>query len=110
MIVRIINVYVKPDAVEAFRKATLTNRDGSIREPGVLRFDLLQDATDESKFVLYEVYRSDEATAAHKETDHYREWKSAVEPLMARGRERYDLRAVAPLDEGEWRTSPLSLT
>jgi quinol monooxygenase YgiN len=102
MIVRIIHVYVAEDSVEAFRSATIKNHSASIRESGVLRFDVLQDSEDSQHFVLYEVYRSIEATEKHKETDHYAAWKTAVEPIMAKDRERSEYTVVAPEDEGAW--------
>ena len=104
MIVRIINVYVIPEQIDAFRAATLKNQQSSLEEPGVLRFDVLQDQADPGIFVLYEVYRSDEATLAHKETNHYSEWKETVEPMMARARERRDLSVIGPTEEARWKS------
>ncbi len=102
MIVRIIDVYVKEPNVEDFRQASLKNREGSIKEPGVLRFDVLQDEADPAHFVLYEVYRDEQATREHKDTAHYRQWRAGVEPMMARSRGSTACRPVAPLDPKEW--------
>ena len=102
MIVRIIDVYVKQTEVEKFKDATVKNRGGSINEPGILRFDVLQDSSDSTHFVLYEVYRSEAATMDHKETSHYGEWKAAVEPMMARNRESVACDPIAPIDEDQW--------
>jgi autoinducer 2-degrading protein len=103
MIVRIIDVYVREQNLEAFRDATLKNRDGSIREPGVLRFDVLQDEAEPAHFVLFEVYRDEKATLDHKETDHYQIWRQAVELMMARPRSATACSVVAPLNPHEWR-------
>ena len=65
---------VKPEMIEAFKEATVKNASNSIKEPGVIRFDLLQQQDDPAKFVISEVYKSAEAIAAHKETEHYAEW------------------------------------
>ena len=102
MIVRIIHVYVKKDTVDSFKAATIQNHRASLKEPGVLRFDVLQDESDETHFVLYEVYRSEEATETHKDTPHYSEWKQAVAPMMAKDRERSSFSPVAPVDESGW--------
>ena len=84
----IVQVYVhtKPDAVEAFRVATLDNARHSVKEPGVARFDVIQSVEDPTRFVLVEVYRSPAAPAAHKETAHYLRWRDAVAELMAEPR------------------------
>jgi quinol monooxygenase YgiN len=86
LIVVHVHVHVKPDAVEAFRAATLANASASVREPGVARFDVVQSVDDSTRFVLVEVYRNEGAPAAHKETAHYARWRDAVAPLMAEPR------------------------
>lgn len=102
MIVRIITVYVRKEHIDAFEDATTKNHEGSVREPGVLRFDVLKHGEEPGKYVLYEVYRDHAATLAHKETSHYKEWKEKVGPMMDghRSSESYDV--VAPLDEAAW--------
>ena len=102
MIVRIIDVHVKQEGIEEFKRVSMQNRTGSMREQGVLRFDLLQSATDPQAFVLYEVYRDEQATLDHKETEHYQRWRDAVEPLMSRKRESTACTPIAPTEPGEW--------
>ncbi len=102
MIVRAVRVYVKPEAVEAFERATVENRAGSIREPGVLRFDVLKSAERPAEYLLYEVYADDQATADHKETAHYKKWNETVAPMMERKREGAAYAPVAPLDRKSW--------
>jgi autoinducer 2-degrading protein len=75
MIVRAIRLYVKPSELEAFERITLENHRGSLKEPGVLRFDVLKDPEKPGEYMLYEVFRSPEATEAHRETEHYKRWK-----------------------------------
>jgi (4S)-4-hydroxy-5-phosphonooxypentane-2,3-dione isomerase len=87
MIATIVHVYVLPEFVKPFIQATKANHENSIKEKGNFRFDILQDATDPSKFVLYEAYESDAAAAAHKSTEHYLIWKDKVAPWMASPRE-----------------------
>ncbi len=96
-----VQVHVKPDAVEAFRTASLANAAASRREPGVVRFDVVQDLEDRARFVLVEVYRGGAAAAAHKETDHYKTWRDAVAPLMAEPRTSRKFAAVSP-DPSAW--------
>ncbi len=81
-----VHVHVKSDSVDAFREATLENARHSVREPGIARFDVIQDTEDPTRFVLVEVYRTPQAPAAHKETAHYLKWRDTVAPMMAEPR------------------------
>lgn len=96
MIVTLVHVHVKPEFVKAFIVATRENHENSVKEPGNLRFDILQDAQDISKFVLYEAYVSEEAAAAHKETPHYLNWRDTVAPWMSKPREGVKHRFLFP--------------
>jgi autoinducer 2-degrading protein len=87
MTVTLVHVYVKSEFVKAFIEATRENHENSVKEPGNLRFDILQDAQDPGKFVLYEAYQSEQAAAAHKETAHYLKWRDTVALWMAKPRE-----------------------
>ena len=87
MIVTFVHVWVKPDKVQDFIEACKINHQASIQEPGNLRFDVLQDASDPNKFTLYEAYESEEASRAHKNTPHYAKWKETVANWMAKPRE-----------------------
>lgn len=86
MHVTLVQVRVKPEHIGEFIEASRANHEASIREPGNLRFDVLQDAADPTRFVLYEAYRSDSDAAAHKETAHYLAWREHVAPWMAEPR------------------------
>jgi autoinducer 2-degrading protein len=86
MHVALIHVRVLPDRAEAFLAATRANHLASIREPGNLRFDVLQAPDDPTRFLLYEAYSEARTAAAHKETGHYLAWREAVAPLMAEPR------------------------
>ena len=86
MLIVHVHVQVKPEAVEAFKAATMENARESLREPGILRFDLIQKRDDPATFLLVEVYRTAEAPAAHKATRHYEVWRETVAPMMARPR------------------------
>jgi autoinducer 2-degrading protein len=86
MIVTLVHVFVKSEFIAEFVKATQKNHELSTQEPGNLRFDILQDAADPSKFVLYEAYESEEAAAAHKTKAHYFEWRDTVAFWMAKDR------------------------
>lgn len=83
MLVVHVHVHVKLECVEAFKQVTLTNAHESLKEPGVARFDAVQQQDDPTRFVLVEVYRDANAAAAHKETKHYPVWRDAVAPMMA---------------------------
>ena len=79
-------VQVKPDCIGAFRTATLENARKSLQEPGIARFDVLQQQDDPTRFVLVEIYRSPEDSARHKETAHYQKWRDVVAEMMAEPR------------------------
>jgi len=87
MHVTIVHVWVKPDQVEAFIEASRLNHLASVQEEGNRRFDVLQDAADPTRFVLYEAYASAEDAAAHKETAHYLTWRQSVADMMAQPRQ-----------------------
>jgi autoinducer 2-degrading protein len=103
MIVRIVDVYVRAEDVEAFKTASLRNREGSIQEPGVIRFDILQVESAPTHFVLFEVYRDEQATLDHKDTAHYQQWRRTVEPMMEKPRVGTSCRVLAPGDPAQWR-------
>ena len=88
MHVTIVNIVVKPEHLDEFIKATLANAEASSKEPGNLRFDVLQSADDPCRFLLYEAYDTPESAAAHKETAHYKAWAEVAPPLMAEPRTR----------------------
>lgn len=83
MLIVHVHIQVKPDRVEAFRAACIANSRESLKEPGIARFDVLQQQDDPSRFVLVEIYRDAEAPAAHKQTAHYRVWAETVADMMA---------------------------
>ena len=87
MTVTLVHVQVKPEFIRPFIDATRENHENSTKEPGNFRFDILQDAADPGKFVLYEAYASDAAAAAHKATSHYLAWRDTVAAWMAKPRE-----------------------
>ncbi|MEW6515466.1 MAG: antibiotic biosynthesis monooxygenase [candidate division FCPU426 bacterium] len=102
MIVTCITIFVQPDRIEDFIQATLENHRASRSEAGNLRFDVLQCASDPSRFFLYEAYRSEADAAAHKQTPHYNKWKETVAGWMAKPREGVPHRPLAPEDPEQW--------
>ena len=100
MLVVAVHVHVKPDCIEAFRKATVENASNSVQEPGIARFDVIQQADDPTRFVLMEVYKTPEAPARHKETAHYARWRDTVADMMAEPRTSVKYTNVFPSDEG----------
>lgn len=102
MIVTTVIVYVKEEHIEDFIKATIANHTESVKEPGNLRFDVLQCTDDPTRFTLYEAYESDDAAKAHKNTAHYLKWRETVESYMAKPRQGIPHKVVAP-DINGWR-------
>jgi (4S)-4-hydroxy-5-phosphonooxypentane-2,3-dione isomerase len=95
-----VHVHVKPEHVEAFKTATQANARASRREPGIARFDVVQQADDPARFVLVEAYRTAAAPAAHRETAHYAAWRDTVAPMMAQPRTSTKFHNVDPDDAG----------
>jgi len=95
-----VHVRVKPESVEAFKRASLDNARESVREPGIARFDVVQQQDDPTRFVLVEVYRNADAPAQHKETAHYARWRDTVAPMMAEPRRSVKFNNVFPVDAG----------
>ncbi len=93
-------IHVKTDKLEEFKQATEANANASIQEPGVARFDFLQQGDDPTRFLLVEVYRTPEDASKHKETAHYNRWRETVEPLLAEPRSRIIYRNLVPADAG----------
>ena len=96
MLIVHVHVHVKPDAVDAFAAASLENARYSRDEPGVVRFDVVQQEDDPNRFLLQEIYRSAEDPARHKETAHYATWRDTVEPMMAEPRRSVKYAALFP--------------
>jgi|SRR5215208_535054 len=82
-----VHVSVKPDFVNAFKQATVENATNSVKEPGIARFDVIQQTDDPTKFILVEIYKTAEASGAHKETAHYKRWRDTVMPMMSAPRQ-----------------------
>jgi len=101
MLIVHVFVHVKADAVDAFTAATLENARNSVRESGVVRFDLVQQEDDPTRFLLIEIYRTPADPARHKETAHYATWRDTVEPMMAEPRRSVKYRARFP-EPAEW--------
>ena len=93
-------VHVKGEFVEAFKEATAENAACSRQEPGIARFDVIQECEDPTRFVLVEVYRTEADTLLHKETDHYRKWRDTVEGMMATPRHSTKYVNITPDDDG----------
>ena len=101
MLIVHVFVHVKPDAVDAFVAATIENARNSVQEPGVVRFDVIRQEDDPTRFVLVEIYRTLADPARHKETAHYLTWRDTVEPMMAEPRRSVKYGAVFP-DSAHW--------
>ena len=100
MLATLVHIHVKSECVEAFKRATLENARNSVKEPGIARFDMLQQAEDPTRFTLVEVYRTAEAPAQHKETAHYQLWRDTVADMMAEPRLGVRHATVFPDDSG----------
>ena len=100
MLIVHVFVHVKPESVAAFKAATLENARNSVQEPGIARFDVIQQADDPTRFVLVEVYRTADDPARHKETAHYAAWRDTVADMMAAPRTSVKYANVFPGEDG----------
>jgi (4S)-4-hydroxy-5-phosphonooxypentane-2,3-dione isomerase len=99
----IVNIYIhsKESMIDAFKEANIKNARNSIMEPGILRFDVLQQEDDPSRFLLVEIYKNEKAISAHKETEHYAEWLKVAEPMLVESRVKTVYKNLFP-DENGW--------
>jgi (4S)-4-hydroxy-5-phosphonooxypentane-2,3-dione isomerase len=100
MLIVQVHVHVKPECVDAYKAAILENARQSLKEPGIARFDVMQQGDDPCRFVLIEVYRDDEAPLRHKETAHYAQWRDRIAAMMAEPRRSVKFRNLFPDDAG----------
>ncbi len=99
MLIIHVHVHVKTESIEAFREASLENARNSIKESGIARFDVLQQSDDPARFLLIEVYRSQDAPGQHRSTAHYEKWRDIVTPMMAEPRTRVEYQLLTPDDD-----------
>jgi (4S)-4-hydroxy-5-phosphonooxypentane-2,3-dione isomerase len=99
MLIVHVQVHVKPESIQAFLQASLENARNSVQEPGIARFDVLQQSDHPARFILTEVYRTPEAPAQHKTTAHYLAWRDTVATMMAEPRTSVQFKNVFPGDE-----------
>lgn len=88
MLVVVVSAHVKTEYIEDFKQATLENASNSIKESGVARFDVFQQSDDPSRFILIEIYKTEDDPARHRETAHYIRWRDTVANMMAEPRTR----------------------
>ena len=100
MLIVHVHVNVKSQFIEAFKQATIENASNSVMESGIARFDVIQQTDDPTKFILVEVYKTVEASAAHKETTHYTRWRDTVAEMMAEPRQGVKYVNIFPEDIG----------
>ena len=95
----LVHVHVKPESIEAFKQASVENASSSVKEAGIARFDVIQQADDPTKFILVEVYKTANAPAAHKETAHYAKWRDTVTEMMAEPRQGIKYSNIFPAND-----------
>ena len=100
MLVVLVHVHVKPESVEAFKTASIENARSSVQEPGIARFDVIQQSDDPTRFVLVEVYRTSDDPVRHKQTAHYNAWRDAVADMMTEPRKSVKYSNAFPDEEG----------
>jgi len=96
-----VHIHVSPEFIDAFKVVSLENARNSLLEPGIARFDVIQQTDDPTRFELIEVYRTPEDPAKHKETAHYNKWRELAEPMLAEPRTRTLYDNIFPSDR-DW--------
>lgn len=96
MYTTLVHMRVRLESVDAFIEACRLNHEASIRELGNLRFDLLPDPEDPTRFIFYEAYRTAQEAAAHKQTPHYATWRDTVAGMMAEPRRGERMAGLLP--------------
>jgi autoinducer 2-degrading protein len=104
MYVVCIHIHVQPEHRESFIQASLANAQATVKEPGNLRFDVLQRADDPNRFMLYEVYRDESGMDAHKQTAHYAKWRDSVGAWMKEPRQAMKYADLFPTTAEAWKT------
>ncbi|HEX2395740.1 MAG TPA: antibiotic biosynthesis monooxygenase [Bacteroidales bacterium] len=107
MIVNLVFIWVKEKNLDTFVEASIENHKNTIKEPGNLRFDILRDSEDPSRFVFYEAFKDEKAVAEHKATAHYMKWRDTVADWMVQPRKGVKHTAIAPSDERQWMTGSI---
>ena len=101
MFIVLVYAHLKPEFISAFKEAAIENARNSVLEPGIARFDVIQQQDDASRFILVEVYRSAEAQVKHKETAHYLRWRDTVAEMTVEPRTSVKFDPIFP-DEKDW--------
>ncbi len=96
-----VHIHVRPESIESFKAISAENARNSLQEPGIARFDVIQQADDPTRFELIEVYRTPADPRAHKETAHYNKWRELAEPMLVEPRTRTTYNNIFPADE-DW--------
>ncbi|MFT5871580.1 MAG: autoinducer 2-degrading protein [Clostridium sp.] len=96
MIIKSVTMFIKEERIDSFIEATIENRQESVKEEGIIRFDVLQNKDDQSSFMFYEVYKTEVAVYEHMKTKHFNKWNDIVTPWFAKQRERVIYSAIAP--------------
>jgi len=101
----IVKIYIKEENIEDFKQISCYNSENSLKEPGCLRFDVLQSGDEPTLFYLYEIYKGDEDIAYHKTTEHYEKWRDTVADMMLKPREVVKAAPLCPLGENAYKSN-----
>lgn len=95
MIVNLVMLEAKKEYLEQMIEICRYNHENSILEEGNIRFDVLQNTDEPTKFTLYEVFRDKDAIEFHKKTEHYKKWAEAMEYILAAPRYKISNKDIA---------------
>lgn len=96
MEVTLVEINVQPEKVDEFLEVFHANHSGAVKEPGNLRFDVLQDENVPTRFFIYEAYQDNDAVLAHKKTPHYLKCVEALEGIMSEPRKKTTFNGIYP--------------
>ncbi len=78
MVVKSATLYIQPEHCDEFIAATRINQAASILEPGITCFDFFKSNDEPGRFLLYEIYKTQDDLVAHTKTPHYKVWLETV--------------------------------
>ena len=83
MYIVVAPMQIKEGFKEQFLEEIIADAKGSIaKEPGCLRFDIVQDTNDLNRVWLYEVYRDEAGFEAHTQTPHFIRWRDTTQDWL----------------------------
>ena len=99
MIIMQVMLRVKPDQIDAFKKATQEIVEASLKEPGCIRFEVYQQEDIENKFLFWQIFTDEKAADTHLASVHAKKWSEATKALITGTGTGSQFKAVFPAEK-----------